>query len=148
MKCPRCQQDNPPSAKFCLECGTPLKRSHDGGAQGESYTEPGPAGRQHHGADNTCPGAERESSVGIRERKDVPDLAVASERWLGREGVAHRLALPTRELNYNEGRNHRVEERWAEGDPTQLPGLARALVEFKATLAAKQATTTIPEGLS
>ena len=24
MKCPRCQQDNPPQAKFCLECGTPL----------------------------------------------------------------------------------------------------------------------------
>jgi len=21
MKCPRCQQDNPPQAKFCLECG-------------------------------------------------------------------------------------------------------------------------------
>jgi class 3 adenylate cyclase len=24
MKCPRCQQDNPPQAKFCLECATPL----------------------------------------------------------------------------------------------------------------------------
>jgi class 3 adenylate cyclase/tetratricopeptide (TPR) repeat protein len=24
MKCPRCQQENPPQAKFCLECGTPL----------------------------------------------------------------------------------------------------------------------------
>src|SRR5262245_38638278 len=24
MICPRCQQDNPPQAKFCLECGTPL----------------------------------------------------------------------------------------------------------------------------
>src|SRR5262245_54604363 len=24
MKCPRCQQDNPPYAKFCLECATPL----------------------------------------------------------------------------------------------------------------------------
>jgi hypothetical protein len=23
MRCPRCQQDNPPQAKFCLECGTP-----------------------------------------------------------------------------------------------------------------------------
>ncbi|PYN83918.1 MAG: hypothetical protein DMD96_00330 [Candidatus Rokuibacteriota bacterium] len=21
MKCPRCQQENPPQAKFCLECG-------------------------------------------------------------------------------------------------------------------------------
>src|SRR5262245_42849016 len=24
MKCLRCQQDNPPHAKFCLECGTPV----------------------------------------------------------------------------------------------------------------------------
>ena len=24
MKCPRCQQENPPQAKFCLECGTAL----------------------------------------------------------------------------------------------------------------------------
>ena len=24
MKCPRCQQENPPLAKFCLECATPL----------------------------------------------------------------------------------------------------------------------------
>jgi GAF domain-containing protein len=24
MQCPRCQQDNPAPAKFCLECGTPL----------------------------------------------------------------------------------------------------------------------------
>ena len=23
MKCPRCQQENPPQAKFCLECGNP-----------------------------------------------------------------------------------------------------------------------------
>jgi hypothetical protein len=25
MKCPRCQQENPPRAKFCLECAGPLK---------------------------------------------------------------------------------------------------------------------------
>src|SRR6266540_3946594 len=24
MKCPRCQHENPPQAKFCLECATPL----------------------------------------------------------------------------------------------------------------------------
>src|SRR5262245_53010221 len=24
VKCPRCQQDNPPQAKFCLECAAPL----------------------------------------------------------------------------------------------------------------------------
>jgi GAF domain-containing protein len=28
MKCPRCQQENPPQAKFCVECGAPV----DGGA--------------------------------------------------------------------------------------------------------------------
>ena len=27
MKCPRCQQDNPPRAKFCLECGAPVNGS-------------------------------------------------------------------------------------------------------------------------
>ncbi len=25
MKCPRCQHENPPQAKFCLECATPFK---------------------------------------------------------------------------------------------------------------------------
>jgi hypothetical protein len=24
MKCSRCQHENPPQAKFCLECATPL----------------------------------------------------------------------------------------------------------------------------
>jgi histidine kinase/DNA gyrase B/HSP90-like ATPase/double zinc ribbon protein len=27
MQCPRCQQDNPAPAKFCVECGTPLAGS-------------------------------------------------------------------------------------------------------------------------
>jgi putative tryptophan/tyrosine transport system substrate-binding protein len=59
-----------------------------------------------------------------------------------------------RQLNYVEGRNIMIEARWADGDPARLPELARALVELKvdiictagtpATLAAKQATTTIP----
>jgi putative tryptophan/tyrosine transport system substrate-binding protein len=59
-----------------------------------------------------------------------------------------------RALNYVEGRSLQVEERWADGDQTMLPRLARALVERNvdiictagtlATLAAKQATTTIP----
>ncbi|MGH8650027.1 MAG: double zinc ribbon domain-containing protein, partial [Burkholderiales bacterium] len=26
MKCPRCQHDNPPAAKFCVECAAPLVR--------------------------------------------------------------------------------------------------------------------------
>ena len=36
MKCPRCAQENPPQAKFCLECGTRLSgagTTHDGQAQ-------------------------------------------------------------------------------------------------------------------
>src|SRR5215813_7157943 len=35
MNCPRCQQDNPAQAKFCLVCGLPL----DSPATGASYTE-------------------------------------------------------------------------------------------------------------
>jgi hypothetical protein len=27
MQCPRCQQDNPPNAKFCFECGGALARA-------------------------------------------------------------------------------------------------------------------------
>src|SRR5206468_12200780 len=59
-----------------------------------------------------------------------------------------------RELNYVEGRNIKIETRWADGDAAQLSQLARALVELKvdvictsgtpATLAAKQQTTAIP----
>jgi putative ABC transport system substrate-binding protein len=58
------------------------------------------------------------------------------------------------ELNYVEGRNLRIEDRWADGDAARLPELARALVQLgvdiictagtPATLAAKQATTKIP----
>jgi ABC-type uncharacterized transport system substrate-binding protein len=59
-----------------------------------------------------------------------------------------------RELGYTEGHNIGIEARWADGDAARLPGLARALVELSvdvictagtpATLAAKQATKTIP----
>jgi hypothetical protein len=31
MRCPRCQQANPPQAKFCLECGTPFGRTNASG---------------------------------------------------------------------------------------------------------------------
>ena len=27
MKCPRCQEENPPQAKFCLECAAPLAQT-------------------------------------------------------------------------------------------------------------------------
>src|SRR5512145_560358 len=29
MQCPRCQQENPPRAKFCLNCGAPIKSRHE-----------------------------------------------------------------------------------------------------------------------
>jgi len=64
------------------------------------------------------------------------------------------LRAGLRDLNYVEGRNLRVEARWADGDLSRLPGLARALVDQNvdlictagtpATLAAKQVTTTVP----
>jgi hypothetical protein len=31
MKCPRCQHDSRPRAKFCGQCGTPFKRAKQGG---------------------------------------------------------------------------------------------------------------------
>src|SRR5262245_2456191 len=39
MKCPRCHQDNPSHAKFCLECGTPFTPMHETGARGQSYAD-------------------------------------------------------------------------------------------------------------
>jgi len=39
MKCPRCQQENPPRAKFCLECGTPLRGVGPGGPHAPSYAD-------------------------------------------------------------------------------------------------------------
>jgi signal transduction histidine kinase len=39
MKCPRCQQDNPSEAKFCLECGTPFTRSDSDDPQLGSYMD-------------------------------------------------------------------------------------------------------------
>jgi len=39
MKCPRCQQENPAQAKFCLECATPFKRPNRGGPPAASYTD-------------------------------------------------------------------------------------------------------------
>jgi putative tryptophan/tyrosine transport system substrate-binding protein len=59
-----------------------------------------------------------------------------------------------RDLGHVEGDNTTIEYRWAEGDDSQLPGLAVELVHLKVdvivtlgtpgTLAAKQATNTIP----
>jgi putative ABC transport system substrate-binding protein len=59
-----------------------------------------------------------------------------------------------RELGYVEGKNIVIEYRWAEGDYARLPGLASELVKMNVdlivthstpgTLAAKQATATVP----
>ena len=38
MECPRCRTENPPQAKFCLECGTPLT-ANPGGPPAPSYSE-------------------------------------------------------------------------------------------------------------
>jgi GAF domain-containing protein len=39
MKCPRCQQDNPTQAKFCLECGTPVERLQESAKAAPSYPD-------------------------------------------------------------------------------------------------------------
>jgi len=39
MQCPRCQEDNPSHAKFCLECGTPSTRTHETAPRGQSYAD-------------------------------------------------------------------------------------------------------------
>jgi GAF domain-containing protein len=39
LKCPRCQQDNPARAKFCLECGAPCQGAHEGGPSAEPYAD-------------------------------------------------------------------------------------------------------------
>jgi signal transduction histidine kinase len=36
MKCPRCQHENPPQAKFCLECGASFTGSHESGGPAAS----------------------------------------------------------------------------------------------------------------
>ena len=39
MQCPRCQHANPSQAKFCMECGTPLRRTNEVGSPGASSYE-------------------------------------------------------------------------------------------------------------
>jgi hypothetical protein len=39
MYCPRCQQENPPGARFCNGCGAPVKLSAGGDASEASYPE-------------------------------------------------------------------------------------------------------------
>src|SRR4029077_18037683 len=63
-------------------------------------------------------------------------------------------ATALREIGYEEGRNVRIERRFADGDLNRLPAMAAELVGLQvdliltqgtpATVAAKQATTSIP----
>jgi PAS domain S-box-containing protein len=39
MQCPGCQHENPSHAKFCMECGTPLRLSDDSASPGTSYAD-------------------------------------------------------------------------------------------------------------
>jgi hypothetical protein len=39
MQCPQSQHENPSHAKFCLECGTPIKRTSGSDLQEASYGE-------------------------------------------------------------------------------------------------------------
>jgi len=39
MQCLRCQHANPSHAKFCMECGTPLRLSDDSASPGASYAD-------------------------------------------------------------------------------------------------------------
>src|SRR5688572_2113156 len=41
MQCPRCQHENPPAAKFCMECGTRLGAASTRGAAAERIVAPG-----------------------------------------------------------------------------------------------------------
>src|SRR5215470_3838639 len=39
MTCPRCQQENLPTMKFCGECGTPLRRPEGSAQPAASYAD-------------------------------------------------------------------------------------------------------------
>ena len=39
MQCPRCQHENRPQAKFCEECGRPLRRTNASGSPGASHAD-------------------------------------------------------------------------------------------------------------
>ena len=79
-------------------------------------------------------------------------LGVTTASSYARHVEALRLGL--RDLGYVEGKNLAIEYRWAENKYDRLPDLAAELIRMKVdlivthttpgTLAAKQATTTIP----
>ena len=100
----------------------------------------------HAGRAARCPGA-----AGVKDRADrIPGFDLRPQ--LGERVEAFRSGL--RDLGYVEGRNITIEFRWAEGQYSRLADLAAELVRLKVdllvthgtpgTLAAKQATTTIP----
>jgi len=80
-------------------------------------------------------------------------LGAESPERFGARVAAFKRGLA--EMNYTEGRNVVIEYRWANGDNTRLPQLAKELVERRVTVlvapgsapaavAAKNATSTIP----
>jgi putative ABC transport system substrate-binding protein len=92
------------------------------------------------------------ASAQTPKRPLIGFLAPASKATSGRfhDGFPQGM----RELGYLEGRDYGLEERYADGDVTRLPLLAKDLVRLEPTLivagttsaalAAKQATTSIP----
>src|SRR5262245_14992199 len=84
-------------------------------------------------------------------RRDFITLLGAAGMW---PRAARALQSGLAETGYVEGRNLRIEYRWADGHYDRLPAMAADLVRRKvdvivtiappATLAAKAATTTIP----
>lgn len=85
-------------------------------------------------------------------RVRVGYLGAGSRATLGYNFDAFRQAM--RELGYVEGESIAYDDRWGEGRPERLPGLAKELValhpdvilvgNITATLAVKQATETLP----
>jgi putative ABC transport system substrate-binding protein len=89
-----------------------------------------------------CASAQRIARIGVLHPGSAPDP------WL--EGLREGL----RQLGYVEGRNIRLEYRWAEGRGERLEGLAQELIDSRvdvivimtgpAVLAARRRTTSIP----
>jgi ABC-type uncharacterized transport system substrate-binding protein len=94
-------------------------------------------------------------TVEAQQAKKVPRIGFLSPYSPSSDSAgveAFRQGL--RDLGYVEGQNIVIEQRWAEGNPDRLPGLAAELVRLKvdvifaqttpAVQAAKKATTTVP----
>src|SRR6266446_4614599 len=95
----------------------------------------------------TCP-------FGLRAQTSVPLLGVLLYSSPQQDPQIESFRRGLRDLGYMEGRNLRIEYRYAEGRPDRLPGLAVELVQLKPDVilalggdvapSAKKATNTIP----